>query len=293
MPIDPITTLSSIRSELEAGWTLFDDVFATFDEHQWGKKFGKTWTYADEPWHLAYFDRMIATHLVAGEHVSEADRLFIRSMGEMSAWNKRELAGRAPSHTVADSIAEMRRQRDVIRGQLTVMTESDLESRAWMPLIFGWSTKRGLLHALIIHNVAEYWKLWIRTGQHGPLPSPAAVHLRLNFMMRFMPASMNRELAAVTPFTMVWNFVGPGGGPWTLIVANGRCLVSNAESAAPNLRITMKPENFHKMVANLTPPPILMLTGQMRVKGFAAMSTFAKLFPQPRPDQQLEPPPMM
>jgi hypothetical protein len=292
MTIDPITSLASIRSELEACWKLFDGIYGGFDERQWEKSLTKSWTYAEQPWHLAYFDAMIAKHLEAGGRISEADRLFIRSMGEMNAWNAREFARRSAAHTVHDSLAEMRKQRDVMRAQLASMTDDDLDQRAWMPLIFGWSTKRGLLQACIIHSVAEYWKLWIRTGQHAPQPSPAAVHLRLNFMMHFMPASMNRDVAAVTPFTMVWNFVGPGGGPWTLSIANGRCTVSNTEAPAPNLRITMRPENFHKMVANLTPPPILMLTGQMRIRGFAAMNTFGRLFPQPRPDQVLEAPSM-
>jgi putative sterol carrier protein len=59
--------------------------------------------------------------------------------------------------------------------------------------------------------------------------------------------------------------------------------------ARADLRITMKPENFHKLVAKMTPPPLLMLTGQMKIKGFGAMGTFAKLFPEPKPDAQLSP----
>jgi hypothetical protein len=35
----------------------------------------------------------------------------------------------------------------------------------------------------------------------------------------------------------------------------------------------------------MTPPPLLMLTGQMKVKGLMAMGTFGKLFPEPRPDE--------
>jgi hypothetical protein len=38
----------------------------------------------------------------------------------------------------------------------------------------------------------------------------------------------------------------------------------------------------------MTPPPILMLTGQMRVKGLAAMGRFGRLFLEPRPDQRIE-----
>lgn len=288
MSLDPITSLASITTELEAGWKLFDGIYDTFDARQWARKFGKTWTYAEQPWHLAYFDGMAAKYLAYGPDVPADDRMRLRSMGEIDDWNRREFARRGPNHTVQDSLAAMRESREAIRRALAGMTERDLDRRTWIPLIFGWATAREVLQMVIIHNVAEYWKLWLRTGKHAPAPSPAAVHLRLDFMMKFMPASMNRELAARTPFTMVWNFDGPGGGAWTFVVSNGRCTVSESMAPRADLTITMKPENFHKLVAKMTPPPLLMLTGQMKVKGFRAMGTFAKLFPEPKRDQVME-----
>jgi hypothetical protein len=286
MSIDPLTTGSSIARELEAGWKLFDDVYNSFDARQWTKKFGKTWTYAEQPWHLAFFDATMAKYLALGERAPD-DRLQLRSMGDLNAWNKREFERRGPTHTVGDSLAEMRRSRDAIRAQLAELGDANLDRRTWMPLIFGWTAARDVFQAIIVHNVAEYWKLWLRTGQRSAAPSPAAVHLRLDFMMKFMPVSMNRALAD-KPFTMVWNFDGPGGGSWTFNVANGRCTVENTETSRADLRITMKPEDFHRLVAKMTPPPIMMLTGKMKVKGLGAMGTFAKLFPEPRPDQIID-----
>ena len=287
MSVDPLISVRSIASELEAGWKLFDDVYDAFDAQQWAKKFGKTWTYAEQPWHLAFFDATMAKYLAIADRAPD-DRLHLRSMGDLNAWNKREFARRAAGHAVADSLAEMRRSRNAIRTQLATMTDADLERRTWMPLIFGWTTARDVLHALIVHNVAEYWKLWMRTGKRTPAPSANAVHLRLDFMMKFMPVSMNRELAAKKPFTMVWNFEGPGGGAWTFNVADGQCRVDCVEPTRADLRITMKPEDFHRIVTKMTPPPLLMLTGKMKVKGFGAMGTFAKLFPEPRPDQIID-----
>jgi hypothetical protein len=119
----------------------------------------------------------------------------------------------------------MRQSRQAVRDALAGMSEPDLERRTWMPLIFGWTTARDAATAIIVHNVAEYRKLWLRTGQRTPAPSPSAVHKRLDFMMQFMPATLNRELAQ-KPFTMVWDFEGPGGGAWTFRVAEGCCVVS-------------------------------------------------------------------
>jgi putative sterol carrier protein len=289
MSLDPLTTRASITRELESGWKLFDDVYGTFDARQWAKKFGKTWTYAEQPYHLAYFDGTLAKYLEYGANVPANDKLHLRSMGELNEWNRRELAKRGPTHTVADSLKEMRQSRETVRRFIERITEADLERRTWMPLIFGWTDAREVLRAIIVHNVAEYWKLWIRTGKRSPAPSPDAVHVRLDFMMKFLPVSMNRELAAKKPFVMTWNFTGPGGGTWTFNVANGQCTVETSPPSRADLTITMAPENFHKLVAKMTPPPLLMLTGQMKIKGFGAMGTFAKLFPEPKPDQIIEP----
>lgn len=289
MSFDPILSLASISSELEAGWKLFDNVFDRFSAQDWKKKFGKTWTYAEQPYHLAYFDRTIIKYVGYGANVPDDDRMHLKSMGELNAWNAREFTNRAPGHTVSDSLNEMRQAREQVRAQLANMTEADMSRKTWMPLIFGWTTAANALQAMIVHNVAEYWKLWIRTGQKSPAPSPAAVHLRLNFMMNFMPATLNRTAAANKDFTMVWNFEGPGGGAWTFDVHNGKCTVRETAAPRPQLTFTMKPETFHKLVAKMTPPPVLMLTRQMKVKGLGAMGTFARLFPEPKPDEVIAP----
>ena len=194
MTLDPITSLASIKQELEGGWKLFDDVYAGFGPREWARKFGRSWTYAEQPYHLAYFDCTLAKYLAYGPNVPDDDRMHLRSMGEIDEWNRREFARRAPSHGVVDSLSLMRQSRDAIRRHLQQMTEADLERKTWMPLVMGWATVRAVLQAVIIHNVAEYWKLWIKTGKRSAAPSPAAVHLRLDFMMSLMPASMNREL---------------------------------------------------------------------------------------------------
>lgn len=288
MSFDPITTLASIRSELEEGWKKFDDVFASLEPRRWSKKFGKTWVYADMPYHLAYFDATAAKYLSYGPDVPASEQLQIRTMRELHEWNRREFAKRGPNHTVADSLEAMRESRDVVRQVIARMTDADLDRQTWTHLILGWVTARQVLQMVIVHNVAEYWKLWLRTGKRGPAPSPSAVHWRLNFMMNFMPATMNRELASKKPFTMVWNFEGPGGGSWTFSVKNGKCMVTESAAERPDLSITMKPENFHKLVAKMEPPPLLILKREMKIRGFTKMATFGRLFPEPKPDQIIE-----
>lgn len=289
MSFDPITSRASLLRELEAGWKLFDGIYDSFTPAQWAKKFGKTWTYADQPYHLAYFDQMTTKSLREGPN-APADRMHLRSVGQMHEWNRREFAKRPAGQTVEDSLRQMRESRAALKQQIASMTDQQLQDKAWMPLLFGWSPAWGVAQAAVVHNVAEYWKLWLRTGKRTPPPSPDAVHVRLDFMMRFMPAAMNRELAARTPFTAVWNFTGPGGGAWTFRVRDGKCTVTEELASPADVMLTMKPETFHKIVVKMSPPPLLMLTGQMKVKGLSKMGTFGKLFPEPRPDQIIEPP---
>jgi len=288
MAFDPISSKQSLLRELDAGWTLFDSIYDTFTPAQWARKFGKTWTYADQPYHLAYFDQMITKALREGSN-APADRMRLRTVGDMHEWNRREFARRPAGQTVEDSLRQMRESREALRKQIAGMSEAQLQDHAWMPLLFGWGPAWGVAQAAVVHNVAEYWKLWIRTGQKTPAPSPDAVHVRLDFMMRFMPVAMNKELAARTPFTAVWNFTGPGGGAWTFRVRGAQCRVSEELASPADVMLTMKPETFHKIVAKMTAPPLLMLTGQMKVKGLGKMGTFGKLFPEPKPDQILEP----
>src|SRR6187455_333612 len=99
MAFDPITSLSSIRAELEAGWKLFDDVWAEFGPADWSRKFGKTWTYAEQPYHLAYFDATIGEYVRLGPN-APATKMHLRTMGDLNEWNRRELAKRGPNHTV-------------------------------------------------------------------------------------------------------------------------------------------------------------------------------------------------
>ena len=288
MQYDPLTSLASIRSELEDVWKKLDDVYATFEPSRWSKKFGKTWVYADQPYHIAYFDQLLIPYISKGPNVPKDEQILYRTVRELNDWNARQFARRPAQQTVEQSIGQMRTARDTVRQLIAKMSEKNLDGRAWMPLFGGWATVREHLHAILLHSIAEYVKLWIRTGQRGPSVSPSGMHLRLDFMMNFISSTLNREAAANKRFTMVWNFTGPGGGAWTFRVLDGSCTVTEELATECNLMITLKPETLQKIAAKMEPPPLLILKGEMKIKGFLAMGTFAKLFPEPKPDQVIQ-----
>jgi hypothetical protein len=287
MQYDPITSLASIKSELEGTWKNFDDVYATFNPRDWLRKFGKTWTYADQPYHLGYFDRFHADYVAKGTNVSPKDKVIFRTARELDDWNAREFAKRPASQTVEQSLGQMRASRDMVRQQLNKMTDASLDGKVWSSLLGGWVPARQIFQGIIIHNVGEYTKLLLRLGRKEPALSPSSVHLRLKLMMKFMTLTLNHEAASNARFTQAWNFTGPGGGGWTFNVLDGSCKLSEGLADNPDLTITMTPANFHKLILKITPPPLLMLTGQMKVKGLRNMGTFGKLFPEPKPDDVL------
>jgi hypothetical protein len=280
-------TLASLMTDLEDVWKKFDEVYASLRPDQWSRKFGKDWTFADQPYHLAYFDRMIANGISKGLNLPQEEKFLLRSMSEVNAWNDREFAKRPAGQTVEQSLQQMRESRDAIRQVVAGMTDADLEKPAWMPILFGQGTVRDLLIASITHNVSEFTELKIRLGRKTPELRPSAIHTALGLFTGFLPMTLNRELAAKKPFTTVIEFTGPGGGAWTFRVADGQCTVAEERAERPDLTMTQSFETFEMLRKHMRNPLLLMLTRKLKVRGMSKMGTFAKLFPEPKPDQIL------
>jgi hypothetical protein len=102
----------------------------------------------------------------------------------------------------------------------------------------------------------------------------------LGDLMGFFPVKLNRAQAAQTRFTLAMAFSGPGGGTWTVSVADGACAVSEGQPAQADLVLTQSPESFMKTRLELHDPVAAMQTGEIAVQGFEHMGTFAALFPQ-------------
>ena len=83
--------LDRYLAELEAMWQGFEGIYARLSPDDWRRPYGKDWTFADQPFHLAYFDRvMVAEPIEAGERMPERERWALRSMRDIDEWNARE-----------------------------------------------------------------------------------------------------------------------------------------------------------------------------------------------------------
>jgi hypothetical protein len=272
--------VADIAGDLDALWRAFDELFAAMSPSDWARKHGKRWRFADLPYHLAYFDRENLRVLADGTAGSAAARWLMCSEAEIDAWNARMFAARPAGQTVDAALAQMRASRDLVRHELATMTDADLDRLAWSPF-FGWMSRRDGLNGLIGHTYNHFMEARLRLGRAEPAAPPAVTHRALGFYLGLMERFLDRERAGARRFTAVMTFTGPGGGSWTIAVNNGACRVTEGAADRADLTITQSPEAFVTVSARVKHPLRLMLTGQMKVKGFGALGAFGKLFPSP------------
>ena len=56
------TTPASLLADLDDLWQNLDAIFVSLGSSDWSRQHGPHWTFADVPYHLAYFDREIVAH---------------------------------------------------------------------------------------------------------------------------------------------------------------------------------------------------------------------------------------
>ena len=288
------TQLDAYLSDLEQMWSAFDELYGSLSPAQWNKKYGKDWTYADQPYHLAYFDReIVADPMEAGPEMPEEGRWKIVTPRTIDEWNSREFAKRPAGQTPQQSLEEWGRERERVRALLRKFTDADLGTyQVWgrlvgghfIPLVIG-------VEAYRLHNWGELQELRWRLKRSTPeLPlstTQAAAGLYLGVLTQFCRAELAKK-----PFTIGWEFTGPAGSSWTMHIANGECTLTPGSAENPDLRLFMTPETFNIVMLRQAKNPMLaMFRGEMKVKGFSKMGMMKKLF-VPDPDKEIKVPGM-
>lgn len=285
-------TLPILMGQLEEIWGHVDTLLDPLTPADWWRKHGKDWVFADLPYHLGYFDReTVAEPIRIGPDLPAADQKLMRTMGEIDAWNARKFAERRPGQSVGESLAQMRASRDAVRQAVAGLTDADLGRRAFIPLAgCGWLNVGLALQSCLVHTWAHFVEARLRLKQAAPIPSPAITHTALSFFLGMMPMMISRDKLPARPFTAVMRVGGPGGGDWTIRVADGACTVREARADLADLTMTYRDAvTFLATAKNAQNPMLAMLIGKIRVQGFRNVGTFGKLFAEPKPDQVLEP----
>jgi hypothetical protein len=258
--------------------TLFDAVEAT---GAWGRKHGADWTFADVPYHLAYFDReLVVRGLELGAEYPEAQQERYATMAEVNAWNAREFAKRPAGQTPRESIAQARAARDRIRRLVADLTDDDLQRPFYMPLLgMGWVNAGMGLMLPVVHNWSELTQLRVHMGRGEPVPSTAVTNTYLGAIIGFMGMFMDRQAAQGLNFTVVYDFTDPGISPVTFQVRDGAPSATPGRPERADLVITESAETFEKVFRGIQSPMDALQSGAMRVSNMEALGTFGKLFP--------------
>lgn len=277
----------ALLADLEHLWVCCDALFDGMSAKDWARRHGPDWSFADVPYHLAYFDRdVIANPIACGEEVPPAERVQYRSLADLARFNAGKFAARPAGQTVAQSIAQMRASRDHLRRVVGGLTDPKLDRRCWVPL-FGWVSVGQATHAAIAHDWAHLMEARLRLKRREPVPSPSVTRHGLAFYTGILAGTFLPEQAGDTTLTVVLAFTGPAASAWTLRVAGAAVRVTPGRAERPDLVLEMSPETFVRMLTKVSNPMVLMLTRRIKVRGFRQVGAFGKLFPAPQPDRVL------
>jgi hypothetical protein len=282
--------LDGYVAELETLWQGFDEIYGALSSKDWRRPYGKDWTFADQPFHLAYFDRVIvAEPIEAGANLPESERWTMRSMSDINEWNAKEFAKRAAGQTPEQTLAELRESHDRIRSALGAFTDGDLDRTRVFNHFFdlGFISLRATIETGGLHNWGELSELKFRLHRTVPEPPPAVTHRSVGYYLLTM-RGLCRPERANRPLTVEFQMTGPGGGSWTMRIADGACVLAEGAVERPDLAFRMTPDVFNlAMIRRAINPMLAIFTGKVRIRGLTRMPRFQRLFPQPDPDQPL------
>jgi len=273
-------TREAFLADLEGLWRRFDELVGTLGPGDWSGRHGQHWTFTDVPYHLAYFDlEVIATAIRRGLNVPVGEQV-LRTEAEQDAWNEIKFTGRPAWTTPQQCLAQMRTARQAIRDAVANLSEADLERPVFIPLVgLGWVSVRVALETCYSHTWNHFMQLRFWMKSNASAPSPAQTHRALSYFMALFARNMDRQQAAQTCLTTVMEFSGPGGGAWTLRVADGNCLVSGGKAAQADLVIVQSPETFVRTRTGIEHPTLALRTGKITVRGWGKLGAFGKVFP--------------
>jgi DinB family protein len=278
------TAPMAFLADLENLWGCLDQLFASLAPGDWLCRHGQHWTFADVPYHLGYFDRdVVAYPIERGPDVPTAAQWAARSKSELNTWNERMFACRPLAQTVTQSLAQMQTSREALHRIIGQMPDRDLDRPAWFPLLVGgWVPVRTVLASCRLHTWGHVMELRLRhpvsIQSTLPVPHATTMHAALDDLMSFFPLILNRVQAEQICFTLTMVFSGPGGGSWTVRVANGACTVGEEQAARADMVLTQSPECFVKTWLELHDPVLAIRSGEITVQGADYLPIFAALF---------------
>jgi hypothetical protein len=268
-----LNNISQTLTDLETIWTALDSFYERFTPQDWARKHGQDWTFADMPYHLAYFNQMVINNIRNDE--GQQSKLTLQ---ELNVWNDAHFADRPASQAGSNVLAYLHETQAALR-QLT--TQHPPETPVFLPLIIvgGWRTLTFALEYLLDHTWLHFTESHLRYTQSLPDLPASLVTRALNFSMMAAAGALQPEDLVGVNLVTILQLTGEGRGTWTFTMRDGKCQVEAGSTAHADAEITTDIATYLKTsVHNMQAPILALLMGKTRIKGLAGGQQFQKIF---------------
>jgi DinB family protein/SCP-2 sterol transfer family protein len=268
-----LNDVSQTLADLETIWTALDSFYQRFSPQDWARKHGKDWTFADMPYHLAYFNQTVINN-IKNDGGGQA-RLTLQ---ELNTWNDAHFAKRPSSHAGANGLAYLHETQAALRQ---LATQYPPETPVFLPLIIvgGWRSLTFALEYLLDHAWIHFTESHLRYDQNLPALPSALVNRVLNFSMEMARGALRSEDLVGVDLVTILRLTGDGGGVWTFTMRDGKCQVEAKAESHADADITTDIATYLKTsVHNMQSPILALLLGKTKIKGMAGGQQFQKIF---------------
>lgn len=267
-----MTQHTLILAGLEAIWAAIDGFFHRFSPQDWSRKHGKEWTFADMPYHLAYFNRTVIEG-IRNDNNQQAKS----TLQELNAWNDAQFAKRAASQTGAQRLEYLHSTQAALKEA----AQNSPDTPVFLPLIIvgGWRTLAFSLEYILHHTWLHFTESHLRYDNRLPDLPGSLVHWNLNFGMETVADALRSDDLAGTRLVTTLRLAGDGGGTWTFTIRDGKCAVVAQEDAQADAVISSDIATYLKTsLYEMQNPLLALLTGKTRIKGLSKAQQFQTLF---------------
>jgi len=264
---------SQTLSDLETIWSVLDSFYARFSLQDWSRKHGKEWTFADMPFHVAYFNQMVINGIKNDD--GEQSKLTLQ---ELNIWNDAHFVDRPASQAGSNVLAYLHETQSALR-QLAVQHPPEMP--VFLPLIIvgGWRTLTFALEYLLDHTWLHFTESHLRYDQRLPDLPASMVYRVLNFSMEMARGALRSEDLMGVNLVTTLRLTGDGGGAWTFTMRDGKCQVEEKAVTHADAEITTDIATYLKTsVHNMQSPILALLMGKTKIKGMAGSQQFQKIF---------------
>jgi len=259
--------------DLETIWSALDSFYQRFSPQDWARKHGKDWTFADMPFHLAYFNQMVINNIKNNR--GQQAKLTLQ---ELNDWNDAHFANRPTSQAGAKGLAYLHETQAALKQ---LAAEHIPETPVFLPLIIvgGWRSLTFALEYLLDHTWIHFTESHLRYTNSLPDLPADLVNRILNFNMEMAGGALRPDDLAGVNLATVLHLTGPGGGSWTFTMRDGKCQVGKTTPAHADTEITTDIATYMKTSTyNMQSPILALLMGKTRIKGMAGSQQFQKIF---------------